>query len=120
MPSVSTLAYWGDLILIGGFFGIVFWKAVTGGIDLGQLLDGDIRDRTSPEGYSSYASSGRAQLLLITTFTALFYLLQVLRNPGVIPSLPDGLVGAVAVSQALYLGGKAQAMLLGRWRDFLK
>lgn len=120
MLSVSTLAYWGGLILIGGFFGIVSWKAVTGSIDLGQLLDGDIRDRISPEGYSSYASSGRAQLLLITTFTALFYLLQVLRNPGVFPSLPDGLVGAVAVSQALYLGGKARAMLLGRWRDFLK
>ena len=82
MPSVSILAYWGGLILIGGFFGIVFWKAVTGGIDLGQLLDGDIRDRTSPEGYSSYASSGRAQLLLITTFTALFYPLQALRARG--------------------------------------
>lgn len=120
MPSVSTLAYWGGLILIGAFFGVVFWKAVTGGIELSQLLDGDIRDRTSPDGYSSYASSGRAQSLLITIFTALFYLLQVLRNPKVFPNLPDGLVGVVAGSQALYLGGKAQAMLLGRWRDFLK
>lgn len=107
-------------MLIAGLFGIVFWKLATGGIDLSQLLDGAVRDRNSPSGYSSYASSGRAQSLLITLFAALFYLLQVLRYPGAFPKLPEGLVGAVAVSQALYLGGKAQAMLLGRWRDFLR
>lgn len=86
MPSVSTLAYWGGLILIGGFFGIVLWRAVTAGIDLGQLLDGEIGDRAGPEGYSSYASSGRAQLLLITTFTALFIRCR-LSVPGDHPKL---------------------------------
>lgn len=120
MLSVFTLACWGGLTLIVGFIGVVFWKLATGAIDLSQLLNGAIRDRSSPGSYSLYASSGRAQSLLITIFTALFYLSQVLHHPGTFPSLPDGLVGVVAVSQALYLGGKAQAMLLGRWRDFLR
>lgn len=120
MPSVTTLTCWGGLILIAGFFGIVFWKLATGAIDLSQLLNGAIRDRTSPSDYSSYASSGRAQSLLITIFAALFYLFQVLHHPEAFPSLPDGLVGLVAVSQALYLGGKAQAMLVGRLRDFFR
>jgi hypothetical protein len=120
MPSVGTVAYWEGLILIGGFFGIVFWKLMTGGIVLDQLLEGDIRDPNSADGYASYTSAGRVQSLLITLFAALSYLLQVIHNPRVFPTLPNGLIGALAGSQALYLGGKAQAMLLGRLRDFLK
>jgi hypothetical protein len=60
------------------------------------------------------------QSLLITLFTALSYLLQFIHNPRVFPTVPNGLIGVLAGSQALYLGGKAQAMSLGRLRDFLK
>jgi len=46
--------------------------------------------------------------------------MRVINNPKEFPEVPNGLVGALAASQALYLAGKAQAMLLGRLRDFLK
>lgn len=120
MPAVFTLTYWGGLILIGGFFGIVLWKLLTGGIILGRLLEGDIRDPDGENGYSSYVSPGRVQSLLTTLFAALYYLLQVINNPKEFPEVPNGLVEALAASQVLYLGGKAQAMLLGRLRNFLK
>jgi uncharacterized YccA/Bax inhibitor family protein len=117
---MQTLAYWEGLILFGGLFGIIFWKLVRGGIPLDQLLDGDIRDSNSSDGYSSYVSGGRVQSLLVTAFAALYYLLQTLHDPKVLPALPRELIEAVAGSQALYLGGKAQAMLLGRLRHLLK
>jgi hypothetical protein len=120
MPSPSTLAQWEGFLLLGGFFGIVFWKLATRSIPLAQLLEGDIRDSKSASGYSSYVSAGRAQSLLITIFSALYYLLQVIHNPKEFPTLPSGLVAALAGSQAAYLGGKAQAMWIGRLRDFLK
>lgn len=120
MLSLISLARCEGLILIGGFFGIVFWKLMTGGILLDQLLEGDIRDPSSALGFSSSVSAGRVQSLLITLFTALFYLLQVLQHPDAFPSIPTGLIGTVAGSQSLYLLGKAQGLLLGRLRDFLK
>ena len=120
MAPITRLASWLGVCLLGGFFGIVFWKMLTGGISLVQLLEGDIRDPDSAVGYSSHVSAGRVQSLLIGLFTALYYLLLVIHDPREFPSLPNGLVSAFAASQALYLGGKAQAMLLGRARNFLK
>jgi uncharacterized YccA/Bax inhibitor family protein len=120
MPSIPTLASYEGLILIGGFFGIVFWKLLTGRIDLSHLLEGDIRDPNSADGYSTQASAGRVQSLVITLFAALYYLFQVIHNPKVFPKLPNGLIEAMAGSQAVYLGGKAQAMLVGRLRDIVK
>lgn len=107
-------------MFIGGFFGIVFWKLVTGAIVLDQLLEGDIRNLNGTDGYSSYTSAGRVQALLITLFAASSYLLQVINNPRVFPTVPNALLEVLAGSQTLYLGGKAQAMFLGRLRDFLK
>lgn len=120
MAPVAKLASTLGVCLLGGFFAIVFWKLLTGGIQLAGLFEGDIRDPTGENGYSSYVSPGRVQSLLITLFSALYYLMRVINNPKEFPEVPDGLVGALAASQALYLGGKAQAMLLGRLRNFLK
>lgn len=122
MPYPFTLAKWGGLLLLGGFFGIVFWKLANGRIVLDQLFEGDIRDRDpkNADGYSSYVSAGRVQSFLVTVFVALYYLLQVIQIPTEFPKLPGGVMAALAVSQVLYLGGKAQAMLFGRLRDFLK
>jgi hypothetical protein len=120
MPSIPTLAYWEGLILTGGLFGVVLWKLLTGEINLDQLFDGDIRDPDSSDGYSSYVSAGRVQSFLITILAGMYYLLQVINDSSVFPTVPRGLIGIVAGSQALYLGGKAQAMLLGRLRDLLK
>jgi hypothetical protein len=117
MRTLSTLAYWEGFILLGGLFGVVLWKLLTGGISLGQLLEGDVPDPNSADGYSTYVSAGRAQSLASTLFVAGYYLLQVVHNPKQFPTLPTELVGALAGSQALYLGGKARALLQGRVRE---
>lgn len=120
MRTLSTLAYWEGFILLGGFFGTVLWKLLTGGISLEQLLEGDVRHPNAAEGDSTSASPGRAQSLVSTIFVAAYYLLQVVQNPKEFPKLPPDLIAVLAGSQALYLGGKAQAMLLGPLLDFLK
>jgi hypothetical protein len=119
MHALVALASWEGLILVGGFFGIVFWKLLTGSISLNQLLEGDIRVPNVPGTFTTYPSAGRAQSLLITTFAAAYYFLLVVQNPRQFPTLPAELVGAVAGSQGLYLAGKAQAILLGPLRDIL-
>lgn len=118
MPSPSTLAYWEGLILIVGLFGVVFWKLANGKIALDDLFEGDIREKNGD--YSSYTSKGRVQSFLVTIYVALYYLLQIIHNPHQFPEVPTAMVAALAGSHALYLGGKAQTMLLGRFRDFLK
>ena len=111
---LSTLAYWEGLILFGGFFAVVLWKLSTGGIRLDQLLEGDIRDPDNADGFSTYVSPGRTQSLACTVFVAGYYLLQVVHNPKQLPAVPTGLVGALAGSHALFLGGKALALLRNR------
>jgi hypothetical protein len=114
MRMLSTLAYWEGLILLGGFFGVVLWKLLTGGIRIDQLLEGDIRDPNKPDGYSTYVSAGRTQSLAFTLFVAGYYLLQVVHNPKQFPAVPASLVGLLAGSHALFLGGKARALLRNR------
>jgi hypothetical protein len=120
MRTLATLAYWEGILLLAGFLGIVLWKLVTGGISLEQLLEGDAPDPGSADGYSTYVSSGRTQLLAATLFVAGYYVLQVIHNPKQFPTLPAEMVGALAGSQALYLGGKARALLQDRAEQFLK
>jgi hypothetical protein len=120
MRFLTTLAYWEGAILVGGLFCVVLWKLMTGGIALNYLLDGDVRDPDSPTGFSTTPSPGRIQALAVTLFVAGYYLLQVIHNPKEFPKLPGAMVGALAGSHVLYLGGKAQAMLPGGVRDLFK
>ena len=118
MPSLLTLARWEGLILIGGFFAVVLWKVFTGEIALDRLFEGHIR---KPNGqYTTYTSAGRVQVFWVTLYAAYYYLVQVIQNPTEFPTLPNGLIAVLAGSHALYLGGKAQAMLLGRLKDLFK
>jgi len=120
MRTLSTLAYWEGLILLGGFFGIVLWKLLTGTISLEQLLEGDVPNPNAAEGCSTSVSAGRTQSLVSTLLVAGYYLLQVAHNPKQFPNMPTELVGVLAGSQALYLGGKARALLQDRVRQFFK
>jgi len=122
MNSLAKLASSGTAVLLGGFFAVVLWKLFTGGISLNGLLEGDVRDHNSSDGsgVSTVPSAGRSQTLLVTLFVALWYLLQVIHNPREFPKLPDAMIGALAGSQAVYLGGKAQGLFLGRLRDLFK
>ena len=115
MPSLLTLARWEGFILIGGFFAVVLWKILNGDIALDELFEGDVRGKTTPQ-----TSAGRIQAFWVTLFVAYYYLVQVINNPTEFPDVPDSMVALLAGSHALYLGGKAQAMLLGRLRDFFK
>lgn len=117
MPSPSTLAYWGGLILIGGFFAVIFWKLMTGAISLDFLLYGDRLDKSAASGYSSSFSPGRSQLLMVTILTAAYYLLQVIHNPRAFPQIPTSWLAALGGSHAIYLGGKAKSMLMGSLQD---
>jgi hypothetical protein len=120
MRFLMTLAYWEGVILFGGLFGVVLWKLLTGGISLSYLLDGDVQDPDSPTGFSTTASPGRIQAIMVTLFVAGYYVLQVIHNPREFPKLPNAMVGTLAGSHVLYLGGKAQAMLSGRMRDLFR
>jgi hypothetical protein len=104
-------------VLLGGFAAAVAWRLCDGSIDLSDLLHGDMRDSEAAEGFSPYESPGRAQALAFTLFAAAYYLLRVFQHPKEFPELPPALLGALGGSHALYLGGKAQAMSLGRLRD---
>lgn len=119
MLSPSKLAYWEGMIFLLGLFGVVFWKLMKGDIPMDGLLNGDVRDKAAPSGYSTEFSPGRGQMLMITIFTAGYYLVQVIHNPKEFPQIPLSWVAAVGGSHAIYLGGKAKSMLLGRIRDLI-
>jgi hypothetical protein len=113
MPSVVKLAEWEGIILAAGLCGAVVWKLFTGEISLDYLLYGDARNQPSP-----FFSPGRAQMLMFTVISAVYFLLQVISHPANFPEVPNGLIGLLAASHAVYLGGKAQNLYLGRFRDF--
>ncbi len=114
MHSLASLALWGGVILLSGFFGLVFWKLLTRQIPLGQMLEGDCREGV---GYSSKFSPGRAQLLFFTIVFAVYYLAQVIHNPGSLPQIPDAIVAVLGGSQATYLGGKTYNLLFKNGRS---
>lgn len=122
MTNAAQLAVWGGMLLLIGFFGIIFWKVFTGNIGLDYLLSGDVRKRTAKDSQSQYFtqfSPGRAQALMFTVVASVYYLLQVIQDPTKFPQIPDTLLYALGGSHAVYLTGKAQGLLLGRIRDLI-
>jgi hypothetical protein len=107
MTSAARLFYWEGIIVVGGFFAVIAWRLFTGEIGMDYLLYGDRRDRTT------FLSPGRTQLLIVTILTAGYYLLQVIHDPTTFPKIPVAWVVALGGSHAIYLGGKAQSLLLG-------
>lgn len=96
MRALATLAHW-ELILLVSAFGIVtLYKLLQSASFAGLLKSGD-----------GTFSPGRAQMLLLTVFTALQYLLQTLHDPSHLPPISSNLVMAMGGSHALYLGAKA-------------
>ena len=120
MNLLVKFASWEGAILFGGLLCVVLWKLVTGGISLSYLLDGDVRDPDSSTGFSTSASAGRTQALMVTLFVAGYYLLQIIHNPKALPPVSMWMVGVLGGSHALYLGEKVQAMLPGRMGNFFK
>lgn len=110
MPGLATAARWQIEILVGGLMLIVLYKLFTGSIPLSGLLTAQ-----DSKGNLSF-SPGRAQMLMATVLTALYYLLQVIENPSTdtLPSIPYTLVAILGGSQAVYIAGKARSLLFGK------
>jgi hypothetical protein len=116
--TTGALAKWEGIILLGGFICVVLWKLATGEISLDYLLYGDARTHQGA-GPATFFSPGRAQMLMTTVIVAGYYLLQVIQDPTHFPAVPNELVAALGTSHAVYVGGKAQSLYLGRLRDFV-
>lgn len=114
--TTATLAKWEGIVLLGGFVSVVVWKLATRKISLDYLLYGDAKIHQG-EGRVTFFSPGRAQMLMASVIVAGYYLLQVIQDPTHFPSVPNELVAALGTSHAIYLGGKAQSLYLGRLRD---
>jgi len=112
MPSLATLAYWETVVFLGGLAGILLWRIASGQISLANLLEGDVR-KADGTGFTTEASPGRVQALILTLYVALYYILQVINNPKQFPVLPPELITALGASHGAYLIGKAKSMLLG-------
>ena len=116
MLDVAEFAAWEGVILMAGFVLVVLWRLMTGGINLECLLYGDARNRHGL-GYSTFFSPGRAQMLMFTIVSAVYFLLQVIQDPTKFPDVPTPLLAMLGGSHVVYLVGKAQALYVGRLRD---
>lgn len=106
MPGLVRAARLEMIILLGGLMVVVLLKVLAGGIKLSGLLfvkGGDDKGSFSP---------ARAQMMMATVLTGMYYLLQVIDNPtaGSLPDAPTGLVAVLGGSHAIYLAGKVQSV----------
>jgi hypothetical protein len=115
--SLGNLAYWEGLLLIGGLFAVVLWKLSFGELALDDLFTGHRREEDGT--YTEYESAGRVLSFVATIAVAGYYLLKVFQDPHRFPDIPPAMVMALAGSQAVYLGGKAQALLSERISDIV-
>lgn len=96
MPQLLQTARWELIVLVVSYSAVILWKLFSSASFAGMLRS---RDGT--------LSPGRVQLLVLTVFTSLQYLLATLHDPSHLHSIPPNLVAALAGSQFLYLGAKA-------------
>ena len=96
-------------VFVGGMAAIIALRQITGQINTRNLLWGKRKDGTA------YFSAERVQLLLATIAMAMQYLLSAVHaKSGKMPDIPDGALGVLGLSNAIYLGGKGWMMLRDR------
>ena len=110
MPGLVRAATYMALLFLAALAATIFTQLLNGGINTRYLLYGRKADGSisfSPE---------RVQLLLFTVWTALFYLLSVIKNrgDGKLPDIPATILALLGGSHAVYLGGKAYSMLFAK------
>jgi len=107
MAGLLKLASAGAFLIVGTLAVIVAAQLLTGRISTRHLLQQrDERGRLS-------FSAGRAQMLIVTLFGALYYLALICTSPShnAFPPLPKALLEGIGSSQAIYLALKARALL---------
>lgn len=117
MPTLARLAYWELLILLGSFFGVVFWQLLTRPNAFSGLLQGDRYDGSGRDLATVDFTAGRAQSLVFTLSFAVYYLIQILHSSSGFPPVPDAMLYVLGGSQATYLGGKSYDIVLRRMLD---
>lgn len=105
MDELVTFLKWDIFLLLGGFALIVFYRMLTGSINLQGLL-------WEKNGESAY-SSGRIQSLVVTLAFAVIYLGLVAKNPDPtkLPEVPQEMLLVLGGSNLVYLGQKAYNLL---------
>lgn len=103
---MARILYYETLFFLTALAGLVFYRILTGQINIAGLLRDKINERA--------ISPGRLQLLLGTLAVAIYFISQVSQNHR-LPDLPSGYLIALGASHALYLGGKTFALLSGKF-----
>ena len=101
--GLVALATYEFFVLFGGFAAVAVGKLLADSASFSGLFTG-VRGNGS-----SYASLGRMQLLGVTLASAIYYVIAVVQSPAAIPNPPGALVASLAISQSLYIAGKALA-----------
>lgn len=105
MTQIVCLA--GGLVL-GGLFGAVAWKAITGEMDFSGLFS--TKRSISENKGDNYFSPSRVQLATTTLITASYYLAQVVHDPTRFPVIPSAWLLGLGASHGIYLGSKAESV----------
>src|SRR5436309_3160368 len=102
MSLLIMLGRWMVLAFVGGLAITIALQLLTGAINTHYLLYGTRNDGTK------YFSAERVQLLVATIAVAFQYLLNAKHaTSGQMPTLPQGSLEVLGLSNAIYLGGKA-------------
>ena len=103
------------VVFLLGLVLIVVVQLLNGEINTRYLLYGTITGRESKGDDSRYFSPERVQLLAFTVGSGLYYLLQVISNPGSghLPPVPNSWPAVMGGSNAIYLAGKVYARWFG-------
>jgi hypothetical protein len=111
MANLASLAATCGLVLLGGLTALLLWRLVSGGIPCGGLLEGDVR---TASGTITEFSPSRTQMLVISTYTLIYGVAQMVAHPELGIHMPRALVAVQVGSHAVYLVGKAYSLLVGR------
>ncbi len=99
------LEFW---IVICGLAAVIFYKMLSGGINMDGLLCN--KSGRGAE-WDASVSPERVQLLVFSLIAALVYVSEVVGSPDRFPALPDALLLLLGASNFAYLGGKAYTMM---------
>ena len=101
---LETLSQTAIIFFLASLALILFWKLLNGHINLQGLFVDNTTGTFSPV---------RVQLLLVTLIESGGYLIEIVEssNASTLPVPSDMMLGAVAGSQLLYLGGKSSSFI---------
>ena len=101
MKTLVTIIHLEMGLLLAGLAVMIAYQMVTGKINTQRMLF----EKAATKSYSPL----RVQLLLFTLMTALYQILQLLKNPTEFPSVPYEALLVLGGGHLAYLGGKLRS-----------